>query len=136
MILVDAGPLIALIHQDDNQHERCRDAFAQLNEPLGTVWPVVTEALHLLNFSWRAQDALWQMIATSAIEIMPLGIEDVPRIRELMHKYRDLPMDLADGALVRVAERERLRRIFTLDRRDFQVYRPARLGRFAIIPAR
>ena len=43
----------------------------------------------------------------------------------------DLPMDLADGALVRVAERERLRRIFTLDRRDFQVYRRARLGRFA-----
>ena len=100
------------------------------------MWPVVTEALHLLNFSWRAQNALWEMIAAGEIEIMALGIEDVPRIRELMHKYRDLPMDLADGALVRVAERERLRRIFTLDRRDFQVYRPVRLGRFAIIPAR
>ena len=110
MILVDAGPLIALIHQDDNQHERCRDAFAALDEPLGTVWPVVTEALHLLNFSWRAQDALWEMIATGAIEIMPLAIEDVPRIRELMHKFRDLPMDLGGRALVRVAERERLRR--------------------------
>ena len=63
MILVDAGPLIALIHQDDNQHERCRDAFAALDQQLGTVWPVVTEALHLLNFSWRAQDALWEIIA-------------------------------------------------------------------------
>jgi len=44
-------------------------------------------------------------------------------------------MDLADAALVRVAERERLRRVFTLDRRDFQIYRPARIGRFTIIPS-
>jgi predicted nucleic acid-binding protein len=57
-------------------------------------------------------------------------------MRELMRKYRDLPMDLTDAGLVRVAERERLRRIFTLDRRDFQVYRPSRIGRFAIIPPR
>ena len=57
-------------------------------------------------------------------------------MQELMRKYRDLPMDLADAALVRVAERERLRRIFTLDRRDFQIYRPSRIGRFVIFPTR
>jgi predicted nucleic acid-binding protein len=136
MILVDAGPLIALIHQDDNEHERCREAFAVLNEPLGTVWPAVTEAMHLLSFSWQAQDALWEMIEAGAVEILPLGSEDIPRMRELMRKYRDQPMDLVDAALVRVAERERLRRIFTLDRRDFQIYRPSRIGRFVILPAR
>jgi hypothetical protein len=53
-----------------------------------------------------------------------------------MRKYRDLPMDLADAALVRVAERERLRRIFTVDRRDFQIYRPSRIGRFAVLAPR
>jgi predicted nucleic acid-binding protein len=136
MILVDAGPLIALIHEDDNEHRRCREAFAALNEPLGTVWPAVAEAMHLLSFSWRAQEALWEMIETGAVEILPLGIDDVPRMQELMRKYRDLPMDLADAALVRVAERERLRRIFTLDRRDFQIYRPSRIGRFVIFPTR
>jgi hypothetical protein len=51
-----------------------------------------------------------------------------------MGKYRDLPMDLADAALVRAAERARVRQIFTLDRRDFQIYRPSRTGRFAILP--
>lgn len=45
-------------------------------------------------------------------------------------------MDLADAALVRVAERERLRRIFTVDRRDFQIYRPSRIGRFTVLPSR
>lgn len=51
-----------------------------------------------------------------------------------MKSYRDLPMDLVDAPLVRVAERERISRIFTLDRRDFQLYRPAGLRRFAIVP--
>ncbi|MGH7784587.1 MAG: type II toxin-antitoxin system VapC family toxin [Candidatus Binatia bacterium] len=136
MILVDAGPLIALIHEDDSEHERCREAFAAMNDPLGTVWPVVAEAMHLLSFSWQAQEALWEMIEMGAVEFLPLGIDDVPHMKKLMHKYRDLPMDLADAALVRVAERERLRRIFTLDRRDFQIYRPSRVGRFSILPRR
>ena len=51
-------------------------------------------------------------------------MDDCLRMRELMWKYRDLPMDLADAALVRVAERERVRRIFTVNRRDFGIYRP------------
>ena len=90
----------------------------------------------MLRGYWQAQDALWEMIQSGAVKILALGIEDIPRIRELMRKYRDLPMDFADGALVRVAERERMRRIFTLDRRDFQVYRPSRIGRFVILPSR
>ena len=134
MILVDAGPLVALIHADDQQHERCKEVFQSLREPVGTVWPALTEAMYLLSFSWRAQDALWEMVDTETVQILPLDHNDVPRMKELMRKYQDLPMDLADAALVRVAEREKLRRIFTLDRRDFEVYRSARLGRFAILP--
>ena len=134
MILVDAGPLVALIHADDQQHERCKEVFQSLREPVGTVWPALTEAMYLLSFSWRAQDALWEMVDTETVQILPLDHNDVPRMKELMRKYQDLPMDLADAALVRVAEREKLRRIFTLDRRDFEVYRSARLERFAILP--
>ena len=136
MILVDTGPLVALIHEDDNEHRICKDTFLTFSDPLGTVWPVLTEAMYLLSFSWDAQNALWEMIQAGAIEILPLGTDDVARMRELMRKYHHLPMDLADAALVRVAERERLRRIFTLDRRDFQIYRPSRMGRFAVLPSR
>jgi hypothetical protein len=134
MILVDAGPLVALIHEDDREHQRCKDVFATLNEPMGTVWPALTEAMYLLGFSWRAQEALWQLIECQVVQILSLGFADVPRMMDLMQKYRDRPMDLADAALVRIAEREKSRRIFTLDRRDFEVYRPARLGRFSILP--
>jgi uncharacterized protein len=90
----------------------------------------------MLRAYGSAQDALWEMIQVGAVEILPLGTDDVARMRELMRKYRDLPMDVADAALVRVAERERLRRIFTLDRRDFQIYRPSRIGRFSVLPSR
>jgi predicted nucleic acid-binding protein len=65
MILVDAGPLVALIHEDDNQHRACKDAFASFSEPLGTVWPALTEAMYLLSFSWEAQGALMEMIETA-----------------------------------------------------------------------
>ena len=60
--------------------------------------------------------------------------DDHRRMRDLMKKYRMLPMNLADAALVAVAERERIRRIFTVDRRDFSLYRPAKLGKFTIMP--
>ncbi|HEU5406578.1 MAG TPA: PIN domain-containing protein [Nitrospira sp.] len=134
MILVDAGPLIALIHADDQHHERCVATFRNLAEPLGTVWPVLTEAMYLLNFSWKAQEALWEMLERGVVALLPVDSQDLSRMRDLMKKYKDLPMDLADAALVAVAEREKIRRIFTLDRRDFEVYRPAKLGRFMLLP--
>ena len=133
-VLVDAGPLVALIDRSDPHHEACATALKSLTDSLLSVWPVVTEAMYLLAFSWRAQDALWDLIASQDLVLAPLDHTDAPRVRDLMHKYRDLPMDLADAALVRVAERERLRRVFTVDRRHFTVYRPARLGRFVILP--
>lgn len=66
--------------------------------------------------------------------LLPLGEEDIPPIKNLMEKYSDLPMDLADAALVRVAEREGLRRVLTLNQRDFSVYRLPRKGRFILLP--
>ena len=134
-VLVDAGPLVALLDRGDAHHPACRRALQAIRDPLATVWPALTEAMYLLGFSWEAQSALWEMVETETLRLLPLDQRDAPRMRELMQKYRDLPMDLADAALVRVAERENLRRIFTLDRRDFALYRPSRSWRFSIIPS-
>jgi predicted nucleic acid-binding protein len=102
--------------------------------PLLTVWPVITEAMHLLSFSYRGQDALWEMVAGQALRIAELTQEDTPRLRQLMRKYSDLPMDLADAALVRIAERDKLSTIFTLDRSDFRVYTPSHIRAFRLLP--
>lgn len=125
---------MALIHADDRHHASCREALEQIRDSLATVWPVITEAMYLLDFSSQAQDALWRLLERDAVKILPLDAGDVPRMRELMRKYRDLPMDLADAALVRAGERERIARVFTIDRRDFEVYRPRGIRRFTILP--
>jgi predicted nucleic acid-binding protein len=51
-----------------------------------------------------------------------------------MLKYSDLPMGFADAALVRVAERDDIRTIFTLDRGDFHFYSPYHVRSFRLLP--
>jgi uncharacterized protein len=133
-ILIDAGPLVAILHRHDRDHLPCVQALKGLREPLLTTWIPITEAMYLLSFSPDAQDALLQMIERGALKVLALGAEDLPPIRALMRKYADQPMDFADASLVRMAERENIRWVFTLDRRDFATYRPARGQGFMIIP--
>lgn len=134
MILVDAGPLVALLHAHDQHHERCVAALKRIRAPLATVWPAVTEAMYLLSFSPEAQQALWDRLATDTPRLLILDRHDVPRLKDLMWKYRDRPMDLADAALVCAAEREGLDTVFTIDRADFEVYRLPNRKRFRILP--
>ena len=134
MILVDAGPLIALVDADDRHHQACSSSFAAVREALGTVWPVLAEAMYQESDVRDGPAAIWQLIERGAVRLLPLDEEDVPRIRELMEKYADLPMDLADAALVRVAERDGLRTVFTVDRRDFTIYRLKGGRKLAILP--
>jgi len=123
VILVDAGSLVALVDADDQYHKKCVAALKVLREPLVTVWPPVTEAMYLLGDLPKAQEALWEMLARGVLQLVPLDHTDVPRMRELMSKYADRSMDLADAVLVRDAEREGIRKIFTVARKDFGVYR-------------
>ena len=133
-VLVDAGPLIALINRRDRDHARCVAALKRLDCPLATTWMPVTEAMHLLAGAPRGQDALLEMIERGALQIIDVGPDDLPKIRPLLGKYRDLPMDFADATLVHAAMREQLREIFTLDHRDFSVYRLGPRRSFVIVP--
>ena len=127
--------MVALIDRSDPDHRACVAALQTLRAPLVTVWPAFTEAMYLLGRSWQAQRALWSRLETGALALAPLDEDDAPRMRDLMEKYRDLPMDLADAALVRIAERASLTDVFTLDRKHFSLYRPGRRRRFSIVPA-
>jgi len=132
-VLVDASALIALLDRDDAAHERCLEALEGVREPLFTVWPALTEAMHLLADTARGTDTLCDMVSDDALRLVDLEAADLVRMKALMQKYRDLPMDFADAAIVRAAERERTNRIITLDRR-FHAYRLPNRGRFAVLP--
>ena len=75
------------------------------------------------------------MVSDGALTLIEPDAPDLVRVKQLMQKYRDVPMDFADAALVCAAERERLTRIVTFDR-HFKIYRLPRRARLTVLPAR
>lgn len=135
MTLIDAGPLIALIDADDPDHVRCVETLNRMRLPLVTTWPAFTEAMYLLGRAsdWRAQNALWRLLQRQDLVIPELSGRTCARAAQLMGKYADRPMDLADATLVALAEERDDNRVFTLDG-DFHVYRFKGRRRFEVIP--
>jgi len=131
-LLVDAGALIALLDRGDRHHPATVAALGATSDALVTVWPALTEAMHLLADTPPGQEALCDMIDDGALTLATLDAPDFPRIKALMRKYRDLPMDFADAALVRIAERDRLNRILTFDR-HFRAYALPGRTRFVLV---
>ncbi|MDQ2687503.1 MAG: PIN domain-containing protein [Armatimonadota bacterium] len=123
MTLTDTGPLIALIDEDDNYYHACTAALPRLPRPLITTWPCITEAAHLLGRSLghRAQDKLLGWIENGLVTIHEQSPAEIARMRVLMDKYSDRPMDLPDASMVAAAETLGVRRIFTVDS-DFRFY--------------
>ena len=134
IVLVDAGPLVAIFDPSDGDHEARTGELATLGDcRLVTSLAVLTEASYLLAFSADAQRSLIEFVAAGAIEVGEVDAASLSRAAALMKKYEDLPMDLADAILVVLAERLRTTWVFTLDRRDFAAYRVGR-SRFRILP--
>jgi predicted nucleic acid-binding protein len=131
--LCDTGPLVAMADRFDALHGKCVDAFSQFGGSLVTTWPVLTEAFYFLDNPY-SRNFLWEFIVRPAVQVADTPFDDLVRIRTLMTQYATLPMDFADASLVIAAERLNLRRVFTLDRRDFLLYRPRNVAAFDVFP--
>ena len=123
MILVDTGPLIALFDPKDADHKACHNALDKITEPLFTTEAVLTEAFHLLDPGSRVAEGLKQFILGEYISIVHIHFEILNRVFELMENYKDCPMGFADAMLIVAAEQLAISKIFTLDTRDFSIYR-------------
>ena len=125
MIIADTGFFLALANGRDQHHRVAKQALDELVEPLITTWPVMTETCHLLanRLDPQAAETFVASAARGAFELFELGTAHLPRIVDLMRKYRQLPMDLADASLVILAEHLGSGRILSTDRRDFGAYR-------------
>ena len=105
--------------------------------PLFTCWPVITEAAWLLDRGARNGDHLLQLVKfidSGLLALLPLSHEDAPPLGTILKKYRDIRIQLADAALIHLACRDGLDTIFTLDQRDFSVYRLSKGRAFRILP--
>ncbi|MFQ5563587.1 MAG: type II toxin-antitoxin system VapC family toxin [Parvularculaceae bacterium] len=123
MIVVDTGPFIALFDPRDAMHEACRKTLKSIDAPLATTLPVLTEAFHILSPESRGSQALRRFIGEGGAAVCFLDEATLDRAFELMEKYADHPMDLADASVIAAAEALGTRKVFTLDLRDFGTYR-------------
>jgi len=136
VILTDTGPLIALLDKRDSHHKECvRILDALPPEPMLTTWPCLTEAMHILGSvgGYRYQSVLWKLVEDMNLEIYDLTSSEIRRMRTLMGKYQDTPMDMADASLIALAESMRFRQIFTIDS-DFRIYRLSDGSVLEIVP--
>ena len=125
MILCDTGFWLALANSKDRYYQRAKKVAESLKEDPITTWPVITEACHLLTnrLNPKASILFIKNLRQQNIEIQQLTENDLIRIQQLMKKYADLPMDLADASLVILAEQQGHGRILSTDVRDFNSYR-------------
>lgn len=121
-LLVDSGPLIALFDRSDQYHHLVKEHLKNVNEILLSTWPVVTEVSHMLDFHIDAQLGFLKWIELGGLELHNLEESDMGRMVELVEKYSDVPMDVADASLILLAEKLGTRRILSVDS-DFQIFR-------------
>lgn len=125
-VIVDAGPLAALLNLGDSHHDWARREWSRITPPLLTCEAVVSEAGILGQRAGRGNPAdVLEMVRRGILDIsFSLSLE-IDRVSALMSKYRNVPMSVADACLVRMSELHRGSPVLTLDR-DFEIYRRKR----------
>lgn len=121
-LLVDAGPLVALLSERDRHHEWAKQAFAGAAPSVRTCEAVLSEAWHLLRLTRRGQPALLELVERGLVSIDFALAAELVAVRRLVTRYRDRPMSLADACLVRMAELYDEAAVLTIDA-DFTIYR-------------
>lgn len=132
--LVDAGPLVALLNAKDAAHSVCSATVADLSRPLISSWAVLAEAAWLLRNTHDGLQGLMRLVAEGVIECPPLDAAAANWIATYQRRYADLQPQLADLTLLYLARREQTDLVFTLDRRDFLVFKNDENKAFRLIP--
>jgi predicted nucleic acid-binding protein len=120
--ILDTGPLVALLNRRDQHHRWAWDQWERMEAPLFTCEPVIAEACFLVQGLEGGSAAVLDFVRRGVLDLSFRVAEESAVIIGLMRKYRDVPMSLADGCLVRMAERHTDGIVVTLDN-DFKVYR-------------
>lgn len=128
MVIADTGFWVALANPRDKYNQIAKQhmqIILKQREQLITTCAVMTETCHLLlrELGTTAQQNFIELYHCQGFTLFELNVSHANRIAELMSKYSNLPMDLADASLVILAEHLGHGRILSTDQRDFGVYR-------------
>jgi predicted nucleic acid-binding protein len=128
-IIVDTGPLVALLVRTDHHHRWTVDRFRELRPPFLTCEPVLAEVAHLVRKMRHGIERFIELLLSDLLMVEIDVMAERAAVGRLLRKYADRPMSLADACLVRLAELNDGASVFTVDG-DFGIYR--KHGRRAI----
>jgi predicted nucleic acid-binding protein len=135
-LVLDAGPIVALLDRDDPDHARCVALVEQIGEDLLVPAPVLVEVDYWLR-KFR-QLNVWRVfvedVSEGAYRLVQVNEDDVLRAAELEEQYADLNLGFVDAAVIALCERFGETKVATLDRRDFSVVRPRHCEALTLLP--
>jgi len=135
-LILDTGPIVALLDASDPEHERCRAMVAEVGEDLVVPAPVLVEVDYwvLKLFGVAAWETFIEDVGRGAYRLHQLDERDLARAAELERAYEQLDLGLVDAAVIASCERLSETKLATLDRRDFGVVRPRHCERLTLLP--
>ena len=131
-VILDTGPLVAVLDKRDRYHDWAVNQWGNIAKPVLTCEAVISEACFLLKNVYGGEDAVMGLVSNGYIEVLFRFSDDVTPVRELMQKYKSVPMSFADACLVRMSESIAGSTVLTLDT-DFRIYRKNRTEAIDVI---
>ena len=137
MIVLDTSGLLAFIDAAQHRHEDVTRSLEGDPGPFLLSPFVAAEVDYLLleRVGAAAELLFLGEIARGAYRLEAFGVEDVEQAAQVIGRYRDLRIGLADASLVVLAARAGTNRLLTLDERHFRAVRPVRGRAFTLLPA-
>ena len=121
-IVIDTGPVVALLNRRDRHHSWVRDVLDTVEPPIFTCEAVISEACFVLGRLEGGTDAVLELVSTDILKIDFRLLSEIDAVRGLMRKFANVPMSFADACLVRMTELDAESVLVTIDG-DFRVYR-------------
>jgi uncharacterized protein len=133
-LILDTGPLVALLDATDPEHERCSELVQSCEERRLVPVCVLVEVEYMLRPWPRAFAALLADLDSGALELLELPKRWLLRAGELLERYRDLSLGLVDASVLAATEMTREPKLATLDRRHFHAVRPSHCEALVLLP--
>jgi uncharacterized protein len=134
--VADTGFLVALLNQADAKHQLSLTLYAQQTVPILLPQTVLAETTYLVGRTAGVQIvvAFLRGLKRSRFRLCASTEQDVEHIAEILAEYHDSRIDFVDASVMAVAERYQVGTIFTIDHRDFRIYRLRHVDHFQLLP--
>ncbi len=134
--VADTGFVVALLNRSDVYHEDVTRIYQRFWAPILLPQTVLAEVAYLVGrvTGVRGVARFLHLLPASRFHLIALQDRDVVRVAEILERYAESRIDFVDASVMAVAERFHCCTVLTLDRRDFQLYRPRHCDFFHLLP--